>query len=113
MIAHHHDLFLRVGEKLGTALALFLESKAAIMIVDHRPVEEHRRVLVDGFDDGIGKAREHRRKGGMNVHDAARMRAVPVHPAMKAPGRRVGRIPAVHGVPVVRIQKDEIGRLYA
>ena len=81
--------------------------------VDRDAVEITGGVLIDRLDLGIGERRDRRRIGRVDVQDAARARDRAVNGAVDAPGRRVGRVRAVHRVFVVGVEAEEIARLEA
>ena len=113
MTAHHHHLLARIGQQCGTARALVLEGQPAVVLVDHDSVVERTAVLIDRRQAAVLQAGKHRGVDRMDVHDASRMGAGPVHPAVQAPGRRIRRIGAFQRFRVLGVHQQQIARLDA
>ena len=111
VIAHHHHLFARIIEQLGTARALFFKRQPTIGVVHHHPVKEHRPVLIHGRQSAVGQRGQRGGIGRMHMHRTAGMRTVPVHPAMQTPGGRVRRVGPFHAGRIIGVDHDQIGCL--
>ena len=113
MVAHHHDLDLRIGQHAGAALAFFLESQPAILVVDHHAVIEGGAILVDRRQAAVLQAGKHGGVDRMHMHDAAGVRTMPMDRAVQAPCGRVRCAGTAQHVWIVRIQFQQVRGLDA
>ena len=108
MVAHHHDLFLRIIEQLRAALALIFEGQTAVFAVNHDTIEKHCGILVDGRQGAVGQTGQYGRVDRMDVHGAAGVGAMAVKPSVQAPSGGVRRVGTFQSLGIIGVDQEKV-----